>query len=269
MIERALAFPASASLVGVLTAPDAAPAAARPAVVWLNAGMLHRVGPNRLHVRIARHLATRGITSLRFDLSGVGDSAPRRDGLPFRAAAVRDAQDAMDAVGAERVVLAGICSGADLACRVALADTRVAGLVLIDGLPYRTRRASLHFATTRLIHYGAWRKLFAPRAVARLMRAGGPAAPTVSSGLGKRDIPPMAEAETMLRTLTERGVRILAIYTEGREYAYRRQFAHSFPSVRRDRVRVEYLEGADHTFTLRANQDRLVRTIEEWLTVWH
>ena len=104
---------------------------------------------------------------------------------------------------------------------------------------------------------------------ARLRGVSRAPAPVAAGGLGKRDVPSRADAEAGLRTLTERGVRLLAIYTEGREYAYRRQFAHAFPSVRRDRVRVEYFEGADHTFTLRANQDRLVRAIDEWMAAWH
>jgi hypothetical protein len=45
---------------------------------------------------------------------------------------------------------------------------------------------------------------------------------------------------------------------------YPRQFAHLFPSVRPDRVRVEFFKDADHIFTLRANQDRLARVVVEW-----
>ena len=79
MIERPLYFGERSNLLGVLTAP-AAPHPGSPAVILLNAGLLHRVGPNRLHVDVARRLAEAGFTSLRFDMSGVGDSELPGDG---------------------------------------------------------------------------------------------------------------------------------------------------------------------------------------------
>jgi len=259
--ERALLLSSTESLVGVLT--DAAETdATRPAFVFLNAGLLHRIGPNRLHVRLARELAGRGFASLRFDLSGLGDSGPRRDGLPLRAAAVADTREALDALaanGPSTFVLAGLCSGADLAFRAALDDERVVGLVLIDGLPYKTTRAVLieqAKRAQRLIRHGDWHKL---GHIHKLV--GRPAAP---AAMGNRDVPTRADAAIGLRRLTERGVQVLAIYTEGREYMYPRQFAHLFPSVRPDRVRVEFFKDADHIFTLRANQDRLARVVVEW-----
>ena len=261
MTERALLLSPTESLVGVFT--EAAEAdAARPAFVFLNAGLLHRIGPNRLHVRLARELARCGFASLRFDLSGIGDSGPRRDGLPLRAAAVADTRDALDALAAEGLstfVLAGLCSGADLAFRAALDDHRVVGLVLIDGLPYKTTRAALleqAKRAQRLIRHGDWHKL---GRMHKLVPQ--PAAP---AAMGNRDVPTRADAAIGLRRLTERGVRVLAIFTEGREYIYSRQFAHLFPSVRPDRVRVEFFKDADHTFTLRANQDRLAQVVVEW-----
>jgi hypothetical protein len=82
----------------------------------------------------------------------------------------------------------------------------------------------------------------------------------------RRDVPPRAEAEAGLRALTERGARLLVLNTPDRDYSYPRHFADTFPSVRSDRVDVAFFPDADHTFTLRANQDRLVRTISEWIS---
>ena len=82
-------------LVAVLSRP--ALARDRPAVIILNAGVLHRVGPHRLHVALARRLAARGLPALRIDLAGVGDSPGRGDGGSFRASAVADTRAAMTA----------------------------------------------------------------------------------------------------------------------------------------------------------------------------
>jgi hypothetical protein len=59
MTEQGVLFSAQ-SLVGVLTKADEESDTSRPTVVFLNAGMVHRVGPNRLHVRLARGRAPRG-----------------------------------------------------------------------------------------------------------------------------------------------------------------------------------------------------------------
>jgi pimeloyl-ACP methyl ester carboxylesterase len=270
MMENAVLIGAPQSLVGVLTDVEVDGNPHRPTIVFLNAGMLHRVGPNRLHVRIARELARRGFASLRFDLSGVGDSPPRTDGLPLHAAALGDVHCALNFVAAERgassFVLVGLCSGADLAFRTALADERVVGAVLIDGLPYNTTRARLHYYASRLMRRGGWRSLFGLDGPVRrrLRRLQQPARP--AAALRRRNVPPKDEAEAGLRELTLRGVRLLLLYTPGREYSYRRQFRDMFPSIRADRVDVAYFRDADHTFTLRANQDLLVRTIDEWIS---
>ncbi|MFP2897131.1 hypothetical protein [Corallococcus sp. 4LFB] len=81
MRERICTFGPEQSLVGILTEPDPAKVLPEaPAVVLSNVGLNHHVGPYRLWVELARQLAGRGITTLRFDLSGLGDSRPRREG---------------------------------------------------------------------------------------------------------------------------------------------------------------------------------------------
>ena len=78
MSERPVMIGADRNLMGIVCEPDGPWPASRPAMIMLNAGLIHRVGPNRLHVRLARELAARGFLSLRLDLSGRGDSDPRR-----------------------------------------------------------------------------------------------------------------------------------------------------------------------------------------------
>lgn len=281
MTECPVCFPADRrSLVGIYTTPHDGGNCRNPTIVFLNAGLIHRVGPNRLYVQLAREAAHRGLTSLRFDLSGIGDSLPRTDGLPVRAGAFRDVQDAFDflsiSMAISSFILVGFCSGADLAYRVAVADKRVVGVILIDGLPYRTRRSPaidrLQRAARVLVD-GRWRRLLSSngsvwRKLARLIRRQSTTTPDFAGGTASssgRDTPPRIEVESGLRDLVTRGVKLLIIYTEGRGY-YRRQFANLFPKVPLGSVQVDYLRGADHTFSLIANQDGLVRLIDRWLT---
>ena len=116
-------------------------------VLMWNVGPLHRVGPHRMNVELARQLATVGVSSLRFDLSGLGDRVPARSGALTRDRAVADVREAMDYLaqrcGATRFVLVGHCSSADNAHRAAVVDTRVQGAVLIDGYSYVTWRCCI------------------------------------------------------------------------------------------------------------------------------
>ena len=272
MTEQGVLFSAQ-SLVGVLTKPDEDGDASRPIVVFLNAGMVHRVGPNRLHVRLARELARRGFESLRFDLSGIGDSPARVDGASLHDAGLRDVRDALDYVATERegstFVLVGLCSGADLAFRAALADARIVGGVLIDGFPYQTFRSRMHRRARQYawqLRGRNWRKLLGSNnpVWGRLRRS--PKSVPSPGALRQRDVPSKDEANAGLHALTERGVRLLVLNTPDRDYSYRRHFADTFPTVRSDRIQITFFPDADHTFTLRANQDRLIRTITEWIS---
>ncbi len=71
MKESAFKFGKYESLVGIISDPFVDPNN-RPAVIILNSGLLHGVGPNCLHVKIARKLASVGFVVLRFDLFGIG-----------------------------------------------------------------------------------------------------------------------------------------------------------------------------------------------------
>ena len=84
-----------------------------PVFVFLSAGSLHRVGPYRLYVRLARELARMGFSSLRVDLAGVGDSPARRGMTNQQSVAADFAEIAsvLDArLGRVPFVLAGLCS---------------------------------------------------------------------------------------------------------------------------------------------------------------
>ena len=79
LTEEPLQFGEGGRFMGILTRPSVPPrdGLELPLFVFLNAGLLHRVGPYRLHVRLGRELAQMGFSSLRVDLAGVGDSPPR------------------------------------------------------------------------------------------------------------------------------------------------------------------------------------------------
>lgn len=59
---------------GILCLSSKTSESPKPLVVMFNAGLLHRSEPYRLNTELARQIASLGYDSLRFDLSGKGDT---------------------------------------------------------------------------------------------------------------------------------------------------------------------------------------------------
>lgn len=276
LAERTRLFGPRQSLVGVLTdPPPAIERGERPAVIILNAGMLHRVGPNRVHVRLARSLAAAGFVVMRFDYSGIGDSRPREDALPFAASAVEETRQAMDFLaetrGTTRFVLFGICSGADNALRVAGNDPRVVGAALIDPYNLPTVARVLHMYSNRLLRLRSWRRLLTGRSLlwssARSARSLQRAASASHDGYASL-LPSRQDYVAQVSRLAQRGVGLYLLYTgESPGYVNYRRLLRK--PIRRwpwgSRIRVEYFKDTDHVFTLLASQARLMGSIEGWL----
>lgn len=170
--EQPVAVPTGdGRLFGVLTQPTAGPMSPLCAV-FLNAGAIRRVGPNRLWVTAARWAAAHGIPSLRLDLPGIGDA----DGDPYRfdkvesfyepdrTPEVRVAIDHLTALGlGPRFAALGLCAGGYYAFRAAEEDRRVTDAILLnpgalawdDGLINRLRASKL----TRVLSGQAWGRL--------------------------------------------------------------------------------------------------------------
>ena len=136
MREEALLLGSEQTNVGVFTpAADSSCGQGDLAALCITAGLLHHVGPHRMHVLLARALAKQGISTLRFDLSGVGDSSVRTDDLPADEVPLREINDAIDALesrGFRRFILFGVCSGALHALKAAEGSPKIAGLVLVN-----------------------------------------------------------------------------------------------------------------------------------------
>jgi pimeloyl-ACP methyl ester carboxylesterase len=289
MSETALLLGHTRSLVGIIT--DSSGAEGRddlPGIILLNAGVVHRVGPNRLYVKLARNLAASGFTVLRFDFSGIGDSAVRDDHLPYTKSAVSETQAAMNYLqatkGIQQFVLMGICSGALVSFSTACCDARVVGAVLINSWGHlhdlddhdfnsyiRTRALARHYWRIALFSSFKtknWLKALTGKVNYRTI------VPVMMGsrlkGLftrGAREPSVVMRTEEDLRRLADRGVRLLHVYSEGDEGL------DYFQMMVGNRLRewstsalleVEIIRGANHTFTLLWSQEHLVRLICNW-----
>lgn len=274
--ERIAHFGCPKTLVGVVSLPPPSHAAREQALVILNVGVLHRVGPNRLHVQLARRLAAEGFVTLRFDLSGIGDSDPRRD-RAVQEVVRGDVSDALSylqaSFSAMSFVLVGLCSGANISLRFARRHDGVVGAVLLDPYSHRTPGFYLRHYGRRMFRWRSWRNALSGRG------GGGPGlrdflrgeeAPA-SPGGGLAAPPtriPKSEMEDTIAELTDRDVQLLHVYTGEHEgYNYERQFWAAFPRLRgRPQIRVEFLSRADHTFRRSSDRREVIALIRDWLT---
>ena len=282
--EEAIVFGTNVRLVGIVTAPS--PAAAKSghtAVIFLNAGVVHRVGPSRLYVTLARQLARCGFTALRFDHSGIGDSQPRDDHVNFDESSVAETVEAMNWLAAERqcdtFVLVGLCSGTLTAFRVAQMDRRVTSLVLLTALlldpstvpeevvaEAANRRIARSYLVEKVSSPDAWRKILAGtvdyrrawRVIRRLI---------VGRVRGTPQAPGHAELIAQLHRLLKRGVSMQFIYAEPTTVLewFRMTIEPELPALRRHgRIELSLVRQADHTFTQRRHQAQVVALTTGW-----
>lgn len=277
MNEQALRFGPDEALSGVLTA--ATGPCAGIGVAILTAGITHRVGPNRLHVSLARALGRGGFPTLRFDLSGVGESETATDADSYEARTGREVGEALDVLEArtpaDRFVLVGLCSGADNAVRAALRDHRVAGAVLIEGYAFGSQGYLVDYYSRRLIRPETWRRLFHGRISVRDVVAGISGIrrlrPTPGPELSEAErffrMPPPERIVADLRELGSRGTELLFVLSRDSpsEYNFRRiikPLLHSGPL--QGRVEVKTFSDTDHTFSRLGLRAQLIELVQDW-----
>ena len=280
--EHTTLFGRHRSLVSVVTpATDHEPHGNLLGALLLNAGVVHRIGPNRMSVRIARVLAATGVTSVRFDLSGLGDSPPRRDRLSFGDAAVEDTQDVMSQLeqtyGVRRFVLIGLCSGGAVSFKTALADERVVGMVLTNPTGFdhdeewtaqvkqraqgrRYRRLALHSGTS-------WLKALSGKIDYRVLAA-------FLRSLGGRVVRRNEKVSAISRRLSAdfgrllgRGTNILVCCSEGDPSLGGLELISEAGAldIRSERFEVTILPPGDHALTLASSQRLFLDRIRQWV----
>jgi hypothetical protein len=273
MSETPIQFGEGGRLFGMLSVPgerDSFPE--NTAVfVFLNAGLLHRVGPSRLHVRLARKLARQGLSSLRVDLAGKGDS-PARDGLTNQESVAADFEDIKEVLQAyfrdPRLVLVGLCSGADNAIRLAISESSVVGMLLLDPICFRD--AGFHYRALRDKYLDPWRYLdWLRRRIARAR--GASEVEQAADPLALRDLPSLEQVRASFAALHERDGRVLSLFTRyaTRYYNEQGQLARilSLPQYG-EFARECFWPDSEHTYKTEIHRARLIDTIADWATIF-
>ena len=273
MSECIVTFGSSQHLVGTISTPQQLEHN-RVGFILLNAGVISRMGPRRFNVKLARHLGQIGYCSLRFDLTGQGDSGHAAQSSPYEKQTSIDLQAAMDqmtlSTGITRFVIAGICSGAVAGFKVAQDDPRVVGLWMMDGHVYGTVKSRWMRYRMQLRHafvstMRSWLRRFWKKAT--------PESKQRSDRLKTDNPSPTREQFAVaLQKLVDRNVKILMMYSSDMlwQYSYQNQFRDTFKAYGFvDVIACEYMPQADHTLTTLANQALVMTRIGAWAQVAH
>lgn len=289
MNQTPVLFGPARSLMGMITTPtgqEPAPVAC----LLLNMGANHRVGPHRINVKLAHALAACGISNIRFDLGGLGDSAPAVGANHYLTQAVSDVRAAMDLMqqklGIRQFLIAGMCSGAVNALATAVVDARVVGISMFDSYAFPNRRSRWERTF--------WRALAAPanpaflgkakrglqRSLTRLSGRLGPIGfgRSKSPDTTSSDVPlnilddvisPTLAASVFRRSMTQLADRKVAVHmlfsgslhVRDRNRDQLGPFRHeSFTQT----VHYEFIREIDHTLTTMVAQQLFVKSISEW-----
>ncbi len=261
--EQAFRFGRARHLVGLVGLPASPTPTDSVGVIVLNAGLVHRIGPFRLHVEMTRRLNARGYPTLRLDLSSLGDSGASTESQSQAQQVRADLVDAMDLLqaraGCTRFVLIGLCSGAQNAHTVAATEQRVAGVIFLDGYAYRTLGFRLRHYLPKILSPARWYRYVRRR----LHRGDGPGEPVYGV-----KFPPRDQVLGELSGMLDRGLRLGFIFSGGAGgyFNHLGQFRECYGRVaRRPGISVELLGETDHTFVLETDRRHLLERIEGWL----
>jgi alpha-beta hydrolase superfamily lysophospholipase len=289
--ESICRFGPADSLFGILSRRDASPA--RPAVLIFNGGAVHHVGPNRLHVTLARSLAALGFACLRFDLEGIGDSvrrAPGRENHPYPENATADADAALaylkGAHGYSRFIALGLCSGAHAAFHSALAFPQEAleELVLINPVTFYWQEGMSIETVSRFADAQAYRRSMRDPArwlkllrgevnMRRLMEVALKHPQTIARSYfdAVRETLAPSRAPRLsqdLRRLFAMKRRVSVLVSEGdpaRDIIMAEAKVTAARALRSGEMSLEMIPGADHTFSQAVTRQVLIRRVADRL----
>jgi dienelactone hydrolase len=265
--EEAIQFGRGSTLLGVVTRPSGHTSNSL-ACLMFNFGVTHRVGPRRIQVKMARRLAEEGFATLRFDLSGLGDSqSAEASSLSFEEQATHDLRAAIDEVekrlGIRQVVIFGLCSGAAHGLRIALDDPRTVGLLSFDGYAFTSQAANVERRVRRFLRFP---KAQISHWIDRLLGRDRPDGDLLKTGVRAKIMTPAVFAGEM-ETLIERGVSIYLIYS-GSLQQRDRNHDQMYPlrgAPFLQKVRYEFMPKVDHSFTEIAGQQMFMDAACRWI----
>jgi hypothetical protein len=259
-VETPVDVDAASGLFGVLTRPQESPR--DTGFIFINAGLLHRVGPFRLYVDIARRLAQSGFASIRLDLSGKGDS-DALSGVSLAESNIANISAAYGKLkqetGVTKFSLGGLCSGADDALQAGPEFDNLAGIFMFDGYAPKTTRYYINRFGPKLFSARSWFNRIKPASSQGEQSGGGVG--------GMRNWGTPREMLDRYATLVDQGAHILAIFSgwNGNCYVYPSQLISAInhpgtPSL----VSELHFPDATHLFPISQHRRLAIDGVVDW-----
>lgn len=261
-------------LCGVVALPDE-PTPGRPGVVLLHGWTAYRIGPHRIFVKMAEHLAEAGYPSIRFDFRGRGDSTGDSDAATLDTMiddALRAAELLQQQSDCTGVVYAGLCSGGNVALGAATLDGVTRGVVPMSTLMFMehkklgeaVHRTAGHGKTylKKLFRLQTWKKLFGGAINWRMVRK----VLFGHYGQSKDESDPKRSDRDILAGMAELEAPMLFVYgtADPEGMAARPQFEQVCTQAGLP-VRFDEIDGANHDYYSLAWEQELFGKVTTWL----
>ena len=278
-MDTPFSFGADNRLRGILSTPSEYRDYRLPTIVIPNAYVTPHVGLFRMHVELSRSLAKAGFRTLRFDVSGIGDSSEPTVSSPYTERIRSELREAINFVcqqtGNDEVILVGHCDGANRAFELAAEDERVRSVVCIDGymqISWRTRINHFVRRLRNVMQSDFWK--------ARLARGSRPK--DTESMMSLRSLAGQEQAmyqasdvrsqiPSMSAKLRQRGTRALWIFSA--EYSrlcnlnrLRKLLQFGSPKSLDEQV---VIAGAKHVYPEVGHRRELIEIVTGWLAKQH
>lgn len=290
--ERVVDMGDDTPLFAVVTSPLEPSTTPRKAVLWLNAGSVAHVGPNRMAVALARRWASRGYVVVRMDISGIGESPARSGESENVVYTERSREDTAAAIayvkrlGVSECHAIGLCSGAYNAFKGAAAGQALDGIVLVNPAVFfwkpgmtldfeyrdarvnreatRYRRAAFDSKTWIKIAQGKVKLRPFVQVVSR--RAASVAAAGVREVARRVGRPMKDDLPAELLAIAKRRIPMFFVFAAGDPglHLLESEGGATVRKLRHDaRLKLAVLEGPDHTFTPLWAQEKLAAVLDD------
>ena len=287
-IETAAQFGVGHQTFGVFCR-STRPLADAPVLIILNTGANSHVGWGRQTVETARRLAQSGISTLRIDSSGVGET-PDLPNRPTRVFYVPDSRadvvaavDWLETQGFHNPAVAGICSGAYLAFQTALIEPRLCAAAMInlqkfvwDANSRLIVYSSVNYYLSALRQPAVWLRLLKGdvdtrgilrtigERVLRVARTRILRALDATAEAGDKDHLFVLDAFSQFR---QRGLRILMAYSlgDGGIDEMKMHLGRNGSHVAYPKFRFAQVNALDHNFTSAADRAHLIPLLHDFV----
>jgi len=288
MKEKILCFGRSSHLTGILTYPEEVKA--EYCVIYTNSGVVHKVGPNEINVRLSRALCTEGIAGFRFDSYGLGDSESLDDNNLSEDNKVSEIREVIHEITKDteisKFIIFGLCSSSTFALESLKKIEPIKGAIIADGtfnneneikelLENALISCKLRYYKKNAFKISRWRKIISGKSYFLkkeiLLQIPGLLISRFKKMVISEKTKQIPEKEIITLDfdhITGKEKRLYLLFTEG-DHMYdlfnlslQKGF---FRYSKNNYIKYEFLKNVDHTFTTHWSQIMLILKIKNWI----